>query len=333
MTRQALAAGWAEAPAKLNLGLAVVGQRADGYHLLRSVFLRLALHDHLEVRPAPDPDGPDELIVVAQGPGALAPLASPANLVLRAAAALRSDHPEHELPALSFRLEKHIPIAAGLAGGSSDAAAALALAAGAWGLPLRRPELLAVAARVGADVPFFVSGHAAALVGGIGEVVDALPAPQPPPGILLVTPARRLPTAEVFAELDRLAGAPAPAVEWGTAGTPGRPVEAVDALAAELRVGLSGAGLADLAPTLRDANDLWPAASRLLPGLHAARSDLEARLARAVLLSGSGPTLVAVYPSMADAAEAASQLERDRGPRLADATITATSSSPRGGSA
>ena len=107
---------------------------------------------------------------------------------------------------------------------------------------------------------------------------------------------------------------------------------AVQALAAALRSGLDGAALASLAPTLRDANDLWPAASRRSPGLAEARDALESRLGRPVLLTGSGPTLLAVYPSMAAAGSAAIDLERDRPSVLRDATITATSSSPRGGS-
>jgi 4-diphosphocytidyl-2C-methyl-D-erythritol kinase len=103
---------------------------------------------------------------------------------------------------------------------------------------------------------------------------------------------------------------------------------AVEALAAALRSGLDGAALADQATRLRDANDLWPPASRLCPRLVEARDALEARLARPVLLTGSGPTLVAVYPSVAVAADASRDLDRDRPAVLRDATITATSSSP-----
>ncbi len=289
-TRRPLVAAWAEAPAKVNLGLAITGRREDGYHGLRSVFLRLALHDHLEARPAADARGEDELVIEGD-PG----LSAHDNLVLRAAACLRAAESvrgvtDGPLPALRFRLDKHIPSAAGLAGGSSDAAAALALAAGAWGLSPDRAALLEVAARLGADVPFFVAAHGAALVSGVGEVIEPLPEPWPPPGVLLVTTAERLSTAAVFAEFDR--GAAPPGADSG------RSQAMVDHLAVALRRGLDGAALAGLAEGLRDANDLWPAAARLSPGLTPAREALESILGRAVLLTGSGPTLLAVYPSL-----------------------------------
>ena len=171
----------------------MTGRRADGYHTLRSIFVRLVLHDHLEVRPAADPAGPDELVIEDHAAGAAPHVPGPGDLILRAAAALRVAYPGRRLPALRFRLDKHIPVAAGLAGGSSDAAAALELAAAAWELVVDRPELLALAAGVGADVPFFVANHAAALVGGVGEVFEGLPAPHPPAGILLVTRGRPAP--------------------------------------------------------------------------------------------------------------------------------------------
>jgi 4-diphosphocytidyl-2C-methyl-D-erythritol kinase len=106
----------------------------------------------------------------------------------------------------------------------------------------------------------------------------------------------------------------------------------VEHLAVALRLGLDGAALADLAAGLRDANDLWPAAVRLSPGLTAAREALESILGRAVLLTGSGPTLLAVYPSLEAATRAAAELEQARPPALRGATILTTSGSSRGGS-
>ena len=229
------------------------------------------------------------------------------------------------MPALRFRLDKHIPAAAGLAGGSSDAAAALALAAGAWGLSPDRAALLEVAGRLGADVPFFVAAHGAALVSGVGEVIEPLPEPWPPPGVLLVTAAERLSTAAVFAEFDR--GAVPPGVARRRARKPWS-----STWRSLCRSGLDGAVLADLADGLRDANDLWPAAARLSPSLTTAREALESILGRAVLLTGSGPTLLAVYPSLEAATAAAAELEQDRPPALRGATILATSGSSRGGS-
>jgi 4-diphosphocytidyl-2-C-methyl-D-erythritol kinase len=318
MTRQTLTVLWGEAPAKVNLALAVTGRREDGYHTLGSVFLRLALHDHLEVRAAADPGAMDELTIDGE-PGL--PLHD--NLVLRAAARLRhlTGQP---LPALRFRLDKHIPAAAGLAGGSSDAATALQLAAQAWALPDDGALRLAAARRLGADVPFFVAGHAAARVSGIGEFIEPLPGPTSAAGLLLVTSATRLSTAAVFAEHDR---APAPGAARQAAMTEAQ----VEHLATALRSGLDGAALAGLAARLRDANDLWPAATRLAPSLAPAREALEATLGRAFLLTGSGPTLFAVYPSQEAAATAAAELEEARPALLHGATITATQSSPTGG--
>lgn len=317
MTRRPAAAAWAEAHAKVNLGLAVIGRRPDGYHDLRSVFLRLDLHDHLEIRLADDVAGEDELVI--DGPPGLP---TRDNLVLRALSHLRAAV-ERPLPALAVRLDKHIPVAAGLGGGSSDAAAALELAARAWDLPLDRAALMDLAAGVGSDVPFFASGHPAALVSGVGDSVEALPEPRPGAGILLVTPPQRLSTAAVFAELDRI-----PAPSRGAKERTAR----VATLAAALGGGADAAALAAAAADLRDTNDLWAPAVRLMPQLSRLREQLEAGLGRVVHLSGSGPTLVAVYPSLEAARTAAAVLEQEQAAALRDAVITATCSHARGGS-
>jgi 4-diphosphocytidyl-2-C-methyl-D-erythritol kinase len=318
VTRRDVPAAWAEAPAKVNLGLVVTGRRADGFHTLDSVFLRLALHDHLEARPAADPDGPDQVTVTGDPS-----VPTRENIVLRAVAAMRQAA-GIPLPALQLHLDKHIPAAAGLGGGSSDAAASLRLAAEVWGLVAATPptDLLA---SLGADVPFFASGQAAARGRGIGEALDALPAPEPPPGILLVTPRDRLSTAAVFAALRGFRG------ETRDDDQRDR-VARIDELVRALRAGVSGAELASLAAHLRDANDLWEPATRLQPGLPALREALEAHLERAVLLSGSGPTLVALYPSPEAGARAATSLEAAGTAELGTATIIATSTS-RGGTA
>lgn len=318
MTRRDVPAAWAEAPAKVNLGLVVTGRRADGLHTLDSVFLRLALHDHLEARPAADPDGPDRVIVTGDPS-----VPTRENIVLRAVAGLRQAA-GIPLPALQLHIDKYIPAAAGLGGGSSDAAASLRLAAEVWGLAAAMPptDLLA---SLGADVPFFASGLAAARGRGIGEDLDALPAPEPPAGILLVTPRDRLSTAAVFAALQGFRGVtPDDDQQDGLAH--------IDELVRALRAGVGGAELASLAVRLRDANDLWKPATRLQPDLPALREALEGHLGRAVLLSGSGPTLVALYASPEAAAEAATSLEAAATAELWAATIIATSTS-RGGTA
>ncbi len=297
-----------DAHAKINLALAVTGTRDDGYHLLRSVFLRLALHDRLSVELDPSADA-DSLEIVGDLEVA------DDNLILRAASLLRAAI-EPSLPALHFHLRKRIPAAAGLGGGSSDAAAAIDLALAAWGVRLHPAERLESALRLGADVPFFAAGHPAALVSGIGERIVPLPAPDPPAGLVLITPRERLSTAAVFAEYDR---------------TPsGAALERVDEVAGTLREEVDGMTLAATTVMLREANDLWAPAARLSRGLEPARAAASDVLGRAVLLTGSGPTLVAVYPSEAAAIRAAVTLQAEAPDELDGAEIMTTSTIGRG---
>ena len=175
-----------------------------------------------------------------------------------------------------------------------------------------RQQLLGLALRLGADVPVFVAGHGAALVDGSGDGLEPLPLPSTAAGLLLVTPRHRLATATVFAELDSRSIEPFAADE------------ATELLVAALRSGIDGTALAGLASALRDANDLWAPAARRSEQLAAARGDLEASLQRPMLLSGSGPTLFAIYPSQQAAASAAATLELDRTAALAGAVVNVT---------
>jgi len=301
----------AQAPAKVNLALAITGQRDDGYHTLRSVFLRLALHDDLAVE-VDGTAGRDILIIDGKSQEVAA-----GNLVLRAAAQLREAIAE-PLPWLRFELIKRIPAAAGLGGGSSDAATAIDLALEAWGLRLHPGERLDAALRLGADVPFFSAGYPAAVVTGIGEGLQPLPVLEPPAGLLLITSAQRLSTAAVFAELDRH-----PAEESVA-------VERVDELAGVLREGVDGLTLAATTAMLRDANDLWASATRCSRSLALARAAAAATLGQPVMLTGSGPTLFAVYPSLAVAERAADQLQSERPAELEGAEIIVTSTATTG---
>ena len=181
-----------DAPAKLNLSLAVVGRRADGYHLLVSDLVLLDLADRLLLMP-----GCSGLRVEAP-PGEEIPLAPGENLAWRGLVAGLGAEPE--LACLT--VEKRIPAAAGLGGGSSDAAAAWRLARrwrGAEELPSEQD--LADLAAIGADVPFFASRLGAARVQGIGERVAAVELPAGGDWVLLIHPRFRLSTADVFAEL------------------------------------------------------------------------------------------------------------------------------------
>ncbi len=309
------------APAKLNLTLAVMGRRADGYHDLHSVAVPLDLADRLSVGRSTARD--DTLHVVGPDTGADA-----SNLVLRAIAAVRSAVARMTpAPPLAARLEKRIPVSAGLGGGSSDAAAALEAALESWAIEPTTVDLGALAASLGSDVSFFLV-HAPALLEGRGERVTSLAGVRgAPPGIVLVTPAVGLPTAAVF---DAYAGGAAPTTRGSTRLTS-------EHLAAELRRGLTAAELVARAGVLATANDLAAAAASLLPGLLPFRRAVARLLGRPVGLSGSGPTLWTLYPSLDAAADAATTIRaaiasgRLEPPGAAQPFVAATTiSSPAG---
>jgi 4-diphosphocytidyl-2-C-methyl-D-erythritol kinase len=286
------------APAKLNLTLAVVGRRDDGFHDLHSVFVPLALADRLSLAPAGVRDRADTLHV--DGPDC-GPLAE--NLVLRAIAAARSavgsGPGRPPTPPLAARLEKRIPVAAGLGGGSSDAAAALDGALAAWAAELDPERRARAAAEVGSDVPFFLA-PTPALVEGRGERVTPLTGVHGHPGILLVTPRVAIRTPDVFAVFDGLRGRGAGdgSVRMSSAH-----------LAQELGNGLSATDLIARAGVLASANDLLPAAILVEPGLVRLRRALTRTVGQPVGMSGSGPTLWTLYPSLAAAETAATAVE------------------------
>ena len=285
------------APAKVNLTLAVEARRADGFHALHSVMVPLTLADRVSVAPATGAE--DTLAVSGRNAGPLQD-----NLVLRAIAEARAAV-GRIVPtvALAARLEKVTPVAAGLAGGSSDAAAAVDAALEAWAVDeaMEAVELARlrsrIAIRLGSDVPFFLAGEAA-VVTGRGELVDPLPRLRGGPvGVLLVTPDAAVSTARVFDAYDTDPAA-APRDRASTRSSS-------EHLAAEWRGGLRGDALLSRAGVLATANDLAAAADVVLPGLRPLRRALVRTLRRPVGLSGSGPTLWVLYASEAEAAVAA----------------------------
>ena len=184
-----------EAPAKLNLTLSIVGRRDDGYHLLESTFALLDLADRLLLMPG-------EAGLRVEGDDVRGVPLGAENLAWRGLVAGLDREPD----GANLALEKRIPTAAGLGGGSSDAAAAWRLGRAWRGAPTvaTKAELVELA-RIGADVPFFAADAAAARVSGIGEQVEAIePGAQ---AVVLVHPPFGLSTADVFAELRR--------DEWG----------------------------------------------------------------------------------------------------------------------
>jgi 4-diphosphocytidyl-2-C-methyl-D-erythritol kinase len=290
------------APAKVNLTLAVLGVRRDGFHELHSVMVPTGIADRLSVAVLP-PGGDDSLHVVGHDAGPVED-----NLVLRAVRAARlaargSGFGPEVPPPLAVRLEKRIPVAAGLGGGSSDAAAAMDAALDAWGAEIDADARLRMAAALGSDVPFFLVGGPA-LVEGRGERLTPLPwlrdaAGWPDrPGLLLVTPAIALSTPAVFGAWDAGARSVGAAARLASAH-----------LADELRRGALGSDmLLARASVLAAANDLAQAAAAVEPALVPFKRALLRLLARPVGLSGSGPTHWALYASLGEAEEAAGRL-------------------------
>jgi len=264
------------APAKLNLCLYLGPRREDGLHELCSLFEPLALADPVEVTERA-PGEPDE--VVCRG-------VEGENLAARALAALRARG--WGGPPLRVEIEKRIPVAAGLGGGSADAAAVLRLARGEVN------DLAALAAEIGADVPSQLE-PTLALVAGAGESVERLPEPAPH-AVVLLPDGGGLSTAEVFAEADRLGL--------------GRDSEELAELASRLRVA-AGAGASPLSFAELLANDLEPAARSLRPEIGEALEALREAGAPLALLTGSGPTAFGLFDDLAAARAAAQRLDRD----------------------
>jgi 4-diphosphocytidyl-2-C-methyl-D-erythritol kinase len=273
-------------PAKLNLQLAVGPPRADGYHDLVTVFHAVSLYDQVRVESARR-DG-----VTVTGEGADRVPADQDNLALRAAAALRAAIRKHGSGpgSVHVTIAKRIPVAAGLAGGSADAAAALVACNELWAAGLSQQKLAEIAATVGSDVAFALLGGTA--VGrGRGEQLTPALAPATQYHWVLAFADSQLSTPAVYAALDRLRGTTVPE-------EPGLDAALMSALRSgdASRVGQ------------RLSNDLQPAALSLFPAL---RKTLTAGLelgALGALVAGSGPTCVFLAASAERALELAVSL-------------------------
>jgi 4-diphosphocytidyl-2-C-methyl-D-erythritol kinase len=260
------------APAKLNLCLYLGQRREDGYHDLASIFEPLSLHDVLHVSPA----GQDE--VICEG-------VAGENLASRALRLLRSEGWQSD--PVRIEIEKNIPVAAGLGGGSADAAAVLRLAGG------EVEDLAGIAALIGADVPSQIDPMTC-LVEGIGQKLTSLPEPAEH-WVVLVTFEDGLSTAEVFAEADRIGA--------------GRPAGELEEISGRLWAVASG-GVSPLAYPSLLANDLESAAMSLHSGIGPAMKRLALAGAGFVGMTGSGPTVFGICPSR----EAADAVAAEVGP-------------------
>ena len=244
--------------AKINLTLEILGKRADGYHEVRTVLQTIGLADRLEVTAAAD------LSFSCSDPA----LATPDNLVYCAARLLQAEYAVRTGAAL--RLEKRIPVAAGMGGGSSDAAATIVALNRLWNLQLSLTEQRRQAAALGSDVPFFLTGGTA-LATGRGERITPLP-PLPQHWVVLVLLPRVLSTVAVY-------GGVTPADY--TSG-----VTTADTVAAAQRGVLS--------PQTRWHNALARPAQALAPEITSAQTALLKAGAQHAHVSGSGPTVFAM---------------------------------------
>jgi 4-diphosphocytidyl-2-C-methyl-D-erythritol kinase len=276
-----------EGRAKVNLTLRVVGRRVDGYHDLESLVAFADCGDRLALAPGPelklDTTGP-----LAEDCGDVAD-----NLVLRAALLLAEQMPGLKLG--EFTLDKVLPVAAGIGGGSADAAAALRLLARLNDLALDDPRLLEVALRIGADVPVCLVSRASGMT-GVGETLSPLALPKMP--CVLVNPRVAVATKDVFAALglrngELLVGA------TDVLQSPAWPED--------------GASLEDWVEALAEnSNDLELPAMRIQPAIGEVLSALSATngawLAR---MSGSGATCFAIYENTAEAQRASQKIRLD----------------------
>lgn len=302
----------ATAPGKVNLHLRVGAPRPDGYHPVASLYAAVDLLETVEA--VLDPSLPagritcrlevvaGSLVAQQQAIGAFEPSHVPLderNLAVRAARAVLAEAPE--LPGgLRLLIRKAVPVAGGMGGGSADAAAALEAAAGlvrrATGVEISRPRLLEIGAQLGADVPFALTGGAAVGLGA-GEQLTAVPMAARWP-VVLIADAGALSTPAVFRALDEMRAQSALAA----------PLDDELAVPASLLQALADgdpeAGAAWL------ANDLQEPAMRMAPELRTRLARLEAEGA-AALVSGSGPTILALPGDAARAASLAARLRAE----------------------
>ncbi len=271
-------------PAKVNLGLRVLGRRPDGYHRIRTLLIGVDLWDTLGFEPAGDDRNRldcDDPAIPTDG----------RNLVLKAVGLLAGIAPRRPLPPVRIRLSKRIPPGRGLGGGSADAAGALVALNRMWGIGCRPSTLAALAARIGMDVPWFLEGGLV-LAAGRGEVLYPLVS-EPDLALVLVLPDFAVSTPDAYRGL----AVPAVTIR-GSGADSSREV-----------VKLSGVG------PVRFVNDLEHSEALVRsPNPHAVpqiRNALRSAGALASAMSGSGSAVFGVFPGWDEACHGAEVLRRD----------------------
>ncbi|MGP9537412.1 4-(cytidine 5'-diphospho)-2-C-methyl-D-erythritol kinase [Brachybacterium sp. AOP43-C2-M15] len=289
------------APGKINLSLGVGAVDAHGYHALATVFQAVDLYETVTASRADTLS----LEMTSSVPGEL-PLDG-SNLALRAAELMREEFSLTEGAAL--HIDKQVPIAGGMGGGSADAAAALVALDRLWGLGLGGEGLRRLGARLGADVPFAMLGHTALGRGNGGDLTTVLTHGEWT--WLLAIPGGHLSTPQVFRTFDEIVRT-----------TGRRPAEQPEVDERQLQA-LSGGNIELLAETLE--NDLQVAAFALHPGLEPVVETAERLGAPAALVSGSGPTVAVLVEDEAQARSIAAGLMRDS---LVDSCLVVRGSAP-----
>jgi 4-diphosphocytidyl-2-C-methyl-D-erythritol kinase len=291
---ESAAAVTARVPAKVNLQLAVGPARADGYHPLVTVFHAVSLFDEVTVSPA------ERTSITVTGENAAAVPANKTNLAWRAAAAVAAAAGRKaRAAAVQIEIRKRIPVAAGLAGGSADAAAALVACNELWQAGLSAEELRQLGADLGSDVPFALLGGTAVGRGRGEELTRALASGNYHWALAFAS--EGLSTAEVYATCDRLRAARAQSDAARSAAA--SHAEPAPGLSHELMTALRSGDPAAVGQFL--SNDLQPAALSLQPALRRTLAAGREYGALGAIVSGSGPTCAFLAKSSAHAREIA----------------------------
>jgi 4-diphosphocytidyl-2-C-methyl-D-erythritol kinase len=268
------------APGKINLALHVVGRREDGYHLLETLTVFTRFGDRLTVEPA------EVDTFSTAGPFAKDVPLGEDNLVIAARERLRVAFPLADCPPVAIELEKNVPVASGLGGGSSDAAATLVALSSVWGLTTTKRELARLCPALGADVPMCLTAKPL-LASGIGDNIQKIPH-FPELSLVLVNPGVPVATPAVFRALR----------SFQNEGLPPLPRN------------LSLDSLVDWLKETR--NDLEPTAASIAPEIDDALNELAMAGALVTRMSGSGGTCFGLFESAAHAKGAARHIERQR---------------------